>query len=303
MIEDIRYLIVFAKIAEIGSISGGAEALGLSTATASQHLAKLEKNLGTTLLYRNTRKQSLTHDGTGLLETARAMLELYEKGVIDFKKRSVSTRNTLRISIPAVFINSDFTQYLAKFIDSHPDVRFELSFSDTRDDIVADGIDVAFRIGELPDSSLKARHLYLLPRRVIATKALLAEYGPVGHPSDLEHMKWIGLSMRPNTRVFRHVHSGDEVEIRYTPRVRVDNVEASFRLAVLGIGLAAPPVCLSEEGIRRGDIVAVLPEWTLEPLQVHAVWPPNISTSGIAYTFINALRRVQAETLCRQVPP
>lgn len=301
MIEDIRYLIVFAKIAEVGSISGGAEALGLSTATASQHLARLEKNLGTTLLYRNTRKLSLTHDGTGLLETARAMLELYEKGVIDFKKRSVSTRNTLRISIPAVFINHDFTLNLAKFINLHPDVRFELSFSDYRDDIVAEGIDVAFRIGELQDSSLKARHVFLLPRRVVAAKRLLAEYGPVQHPRDLEQMKWIGLSMRPNTRVFRHVQTGEEVEIRYTPRVRVDNVEASFRLAVLGVGLAAPPICLSEEGIRRDEIVEVLPEWTLDPLQVHAVWPPNMSTSSIAYTFINALRQVQAEMPCRHV--
>ncbi|MEZ0534135.1 LysR family transcriptional regulator [Enterobacter sp. KB-221C9] len=70
MIDDIRYLIVFAQIAEAGSISGGAEALGLTTATASTHLSKLEKNLGCALLYRNTRKLSLTHDGANLLETA-----------------------------------------------------------------------------------------------------------------------------------------------------------------------------------------------------------------------------------------
>lgn len=87
MIDDIRYLIVFAKIVEAGSISGGAEALGLTTATASTHLAKLEKNLGSALLYRNTRKLSLTHDGLSLLETAKSMLELYEKGVIEFKQR------------------------------------------------------------------------------------------------------------------------------------------------------------------------------------------------------------------------
>ncbi|MEX7609777.1 LysR family transcriptional regulator, partial [Enterobacter asburiae] len=90
MIDDIRYLIVFAKIAEAGSISGGAEALGLTTATASAHLSKLEKNLGCALLYRNTRKLSLTHDGANLLETAKSMLALYEQGVIEFKQRSIS---------------------------------------------------------------------------------------------------------------------------------------------------------------------------------------------------------------------
>ena len=79
MIDDIRYLIVFAKIVERGSISGGAAALGLTTATASTHLSRLEKNLNSALLYRNTRKISLTQDGISLLETARSMLELYEK--------------------------------------------------------------------------------------------------------------------------------------------------------------------------------------------------------------------------------
>ncbi|RMQ46618.1 putative HTH-type transcriptional regulator LtrA [Pseudomonas cichorii] len=289
MIEDIRYLIVFAKIAEVGSISGGAEALKLTTATASLHLSRLERNLGCALLYRNTRKLSLTHDGASLLETAKSMLELYEKGVIEFKQRSISTRNNLRISIPAVFINSEFTQHIAAFIREHPDVCLSISCSDSRNDIIAEGIDVAFRIGELPDSSLKARHLFLLPRRVIAAREFLAEYEPVRHPRDLEGMRWIGLTMRPNTRRFRHEGSGEEVDIKYSPYLRVDSVEASYRLAQLKVGFAAPPNYLSDDGIRRNEIVAVLPEWTLEPLKVYAVWPANISTSSIAYTLINVI--------------
>lgn len=83
MIDDIRYLIVFAKIVERGSISGGAAALGLTTATASTHLSRLEKNLNSALLYRNTRKISLTQDGISLLETARSMLELYERASLN----------------------------------------------------------------------------------------------------------------------------------------------------------------------------------------------------------------------------
>lgn len=289
MIEDIRYLIVFAKIAEVGSISGGAEALGLTTATASLHLSKLEKNLGSALLYRNTRKLSLTHDGASLLETAQSMLELYEKGVIEFKQRSISTKNNLRISIPAVFINSEFTQHIATFIKGHPHVSLKISCDDSRKDVIGESIDVAFRIGELPDSSLKARHLFLLPRRVVASKEFLAEHEPIRHPRDLEQMQWIGLTMRPNTRLFRHAQSGEKVEIKYTPRVCVDNVEASYRLAKLNAGLAAPPNYLTDEGVRRNEVTAVLTEWTLEPLKVHAIWPPNLSTSSIAYTLIHSI--------------
>jgi DNA-binding transcriptional LysR family regulator len=88
MIDDIRYLIVFAKIVEAGSISGGADALGLTTATASTHLSKLERNLGSALLYRNTRKLSLTPRWRKFARDGKFMLELYEKGFIEFKQRT-----------------------------------------------------------------------------------------------------------------------------------------------------------------------------------------------------------------------
>jgi DNA-binding transcriptional LysR family regulator len=213
MIDDIRYLIVFAKIAEAGSISGGAEALGLTTATASTHLSKLEKNLGCALLYRNTRKLSLTHGGVNLLETAKSMLALYEQGVIEFKQRSISTTNKLHISIPAVFLNSAFTRHLATFIKKHPGILLNISYSDTRRDIIADGIDVAFRIGELPDSSLKARHLFVLPRQLVASRDLLSHYPPIKHPDDLAQLPWIGLNMRQNKREFRNKNGKASVKI------------------------------------------------------------------------------------------
>lgn len=178
MIDDIRYLIVFAKIVESGSVSGGAAALGLSTATASAHLSRLEKNLNSALLYRNTRKLSLTQDGESVLETARSMLELYEKGVIEFKQRSVSTAGKLRISIPAVFLNSPFTHHLANFIKENPDIALSISYSDLREDIIADSIDVAFRIGELPDSALKARHLFGSAAKASGSKGLSPALSP-----------------------------------------------------------------------------------------------------------------------------
>jgi DNA-binding transcriptional LysR family regulator len=286
MIEDIRYLIVFAKIAELGSISGGAQALGISTATASQHLSKLEKNIGSALLYRNTRKLSLTHDGVSLFNTAKSMLELYEKGFIEFKQRSISMKNNLHISMPAIFINSIFMRHLSEFIKKYPHVNLKISCSDIRHDIIAESIDVAFRIGDLPASSLKARHLFVLPRQVVAAKAFLSTYDPVTHPRDLEKLKWIGLTMRENTRVFRH-KSGEEVAISYSPHIQVDNVEASYQLAKRQVGLAAPPVYLVEDDVHKGEMQAVLPEWSLEPLKVYAVWPPNVSTNSIAYTLIN----------------
>ncbi len=289
MIEDIRYLIVFAKVAETGSFSRAAEALALSAATISMHLAKLEKNLGVTLLYRNTRKLSLTHDGANLLETARAMLELYEKGIIEFTQRSISTSNSLRISIPALFISHhDFMAQIAHFIRHHPGLSMDIVCSDNRHNIIDESIDVAFRIGDLPDSTLKARRLFEFSRVVVASRVLLDQHPAIIHPRDLAHIPWLGLSMRPNLRTFTHT-GGDTCDVKYVPQIRVDNVEAAYQLARQGIGLAAPPTQLAQAHLDEGSMVAVLPEWSLAPMKVYAVWPPNISPSSIAYTLINAL--------------
>ncbi|HEY5801992.1 MAG TPA: LysR family transcriptional regulator, partial [Burkholderiaceae bacterium] len=245
MIDDLRYLIVFAKVAETGSLTGAADALGLAPSTVSSHLAKLEKNLDCALLYRNTRKITLTDDGLKLLETAAAMLALYEKGVIDFRERAVSTAKAIRIALPAVLLGyAPFMAALAAFIDRWPGLQIDMQCSDLRDDVVGEGIDVAFRIGDLPDSGLKARPIFSFERLIVAS----TRYRSVNTPEQLADLPWIGLSMRPNHRILRHA-DGRTCEIRYTPRVRVDSVEASYRLAQHGVGLAAPPLFMAEQDL------------------------------------------------------
>ncbi|MCH7313862.1 LysR family transcriptional regulator [Acinetobacter sp. ANC 3882] len=289
MIEDIRYLIIFAKIAEFGSISKGAKALGLSVATVSLHLTKLEKNLECALFYRNTRKMTLTHDGQKLLDTAQAMLVTYESGILDFKQRSIIKKTQLHISIPAVFIHGEFMQCITAFCDQYKDLTLHITCDDSRTDLIAENVDIAFRIGELPDSSFKARYLFSLARSIVATPYFLSQYKKITHPKDLVDMKWIGLSMRKNNRILRHVGTKEEVEISYQPYIYVNNVEASYQLVKLGSGLAAPPDYLMQEDIEQQNIVEVLPEWKLEPLSVYAVWPANIPINGIAHDLIEKI--------------
>lgn len=289
MIEDVRYLIVFAKVAEIGSVSKGAKALGLSSTTVSQHLTKLEKNLGCALFYRNTRKITLTHDGEKLLETAQLILETYEKGISDFKQSSIIGKKKLNISIPAIFIHGDFMKYLVEFMRGYPDLTLNINCDDIRNDLVSENIDVAFRIGELSDSSLKARYLFDLPRSIVATPNFLNQHGKPQHPSELEKMKWIGLTMRPHSRVLKAIEQGDEVEIVYSPTICVDNVEASYQLVKLDAGLAAPPDYLTCDDLLNGKVVKVLPQWKLQPLRVYAIWPANLPINGVAYHLIEKI--------------
>ncbi|USA52560.1 LysR family transcriptional regulator [Acinetobacter sp. C32I] len=289
MIEDIRYLIIFAKIAEFGSISKGAKALGLSTTTVSMHLAKLEKNLECALFYRNTRKMTLTHDGQKLLDTAQVMLETYESGLSDFKQRSILRKTQLHISIPAVFIHSELMRCITTFCEAYQGLTVHITCDDSRTDLIAENVDIAVRIGELPDSSFKARYLFPLARSIVATPEFLSQQQPITHPKELINMKWIGLSMRKNKRILRHQHTGEEVEISYQPHISVNNVEATYRLAKLNAGLAAPPDELIQADLEQQNIVKVLPNWTLEPLSVYAVWPANIPINSIAHALIERI--------------
>ncbi len=191
MIDDIRYLIVFAKIVESGSVSGGAAALGLSTATASAHLSVLEKNLNSALLYRNTRKLSLTQDGESVLETAGRCSSFMKKASLSLS--NVRYPQPVSCVFPYLpFLNSPFTHHLANFIKENPDIALSISYSDLREDIIADSIDVAFRIGELPDSALKARHLCVLPRKLVAAKGFLLRYPQLIIPLCLNQCRGLG---------------------------------------------------------------------------------------------------------------
>lgn len=289
MIDDIRYLIIFAKVAEQGSLSAAAEALGLSVSTVSAHLGKLEANLGSALVYRNTRKISLTGEGARLLETARAMLDLYEKGMLEFRQRGVSTAGSLRVAVPAVLLGCrPFMQALSTFARQYEHAAIQLACSDTREDIVGDGFDLALRIGGLPDSTLKAKPVFSFARIVAASPALLEGAGLPRHPDELAALPWIGLSMLPDARSFTHA-GGATCTIRYAPRIAVDSVEAAYQLAREGVGLAAPPAFRAGADLATGVVRQLLPEWSLAPLTVHAVWPGNITASSLAYLLIHHL--------------
>jgi len=289
MIDDVRYLIIFAKVAELGSLSAAAEALELSVSTVSAHLGRLEANLGTALVYRSTRKLTLTGEGAALLDTARAMLELYEKGMLEFRQRSVATSGPLRVAVPAVLLGCrPFMEALSAFARQYQGAVMQLACGDTREDIVGDGFDVAFRVGELPDSTLKAKPVFAFARTVVATRGLLEGTGLLRHPADLAALPWIGLSMLANSRSFTHT-DGETCTIRYTPRVSVNSVEAAYQLALGSVGLAAPPAFRAAADLAGGALVPILPDWSLSPLTVHAVWPANISASSLAYLLINHL--------------
>lgn len=280
--DDIRHLIVFAHVARTLSISEASRQLGLSPATVSAHVVRLEASLGASLLYRSTRAVSLTDQGQSVMLTAQSILGLYEEGIVQLSRRARSLAGRIRIAVPAVLINcTQFLPVLATFFAKHPDLEPELRFSDRRAEVIADGIDVAFRIGDLPSSSLRFRRLFELPRVLVASPALVRQKR-LEHPRELVDWPWIGLSMRRHTRVFIGP-DGQEVEIRYVPKSLSDSVEGAMKMAELGLGLSVPPASLAT---TCSKLVEILPQWRLAPLDVWAVWPGNAKQGDAAQQLV-----------------
>ncbi len=155
MIDDLKSMAIFAETVKRGSFRAAAKSLQLSPSVVSYQISQLEERLGTTLLYRSTRKLSKTAEGEILFKHATEMLDQAELGIRNVSGHNVAT-GRLNITLPLSMTGDVLTKQLADFSLTNPDIQMHVIYSDTRLDLTADGIDIAFRMGSLPDSSLNA---------------------------------------------------------------------------------------------------------------------------------------------------
>ncbi len=293
MIDQLRQIAIFAKTVDYGSFRSAAEALQLSPSVVSHHVAQLEQQLGVALLYRSTRKLSLTSHGEQLLRSAREMIEAAENGLSAITNESRRLSGELRVTMPAVLAQSALVDRIATFARTNPNVRLTLDFSDLRREIINDGIDVAIRMGWLRDSALKVKKLYDVERKLVAARSYLQTLPAPDSPRDVADWDWVGLaqvSMKPEFRKARQ----ESVRIRPDFRVSVNDAHALYRLAHAGAGLAILPAFLADLGISTRVLQHVLPDWTVDSVGVFAVWPPNAPKEGLTAHFIESLTKREA---------
>lgn len=282
MIDELRILAIFAKVVEGGSFRSAAAELKLSPSVVSHHVAQLEERLGVALLYRSTRRLSLTYEGEKLFISAKAMLLAAEKGLNSIAYHVTEPIGKLNLTVPAMLTKSPLVRDIAAFAKSFPKVEISISFSDIQHDLIREGIDLAIRIGNLKDSTLKAKKFFTLRRKLVVAPTLMKEHKSPRRPEDLHKWGWIGLKMRPNTKKLID-QKGKTHLINFEPRIIVDSMDAVCQLAIAGLGLATPPDFLVAEDINRGYLVELLPQWQAESLPVYFVWPPNASKESLTF--------------------
>jgi DNA-binding transcriptional LysR family regulator len=275
-LPDFEGLAVFAKVAEQRSFAAAASELGLSKATVSKAVSRLEKRLGTRLFNRTSRRLALTDAGRTLSERAARLLADGEAAESETRAQSMSPRGLVRMAVPMSFGLREVAPALPDFFAECPDVSVDLHLSDEVIDLIGMGFDMALRIAALPDSSLLARRLAPVPRALVASPDYLKRRGRPKHPRDLLTHACLGYAYLPTPDVWRFSNrAGEEFVVRTSGPLRANNADALMPALLAGHGLAVQPEFLIRDDIAAGRLEVVLPNWTLSEIALHLVMPPG----------------------------
>ena len=288
MIDKLRSIAIFAAVVDQGSFRAAAKHLNLAPSRVSQTVSDLEKDLGVTLLYRSTRQISVTHEGRILHEKARAMLETAESGLDAINPHSSEPRGALRVTAPAFVTQTQLMDSFAAFSKTYPKVDLELHFTDHANDLIKDNFDVAIRAGWPEDSELMSRVIGSAERLLVASPDYFEGKSLPEHPRDLQQFAWIRFLVSP---IHNELTSkdGEKQSVRVNHHVSVNSAQALYEFAVRGIGLAAIPEHLACQGFDRGELIHILPDWSLKSLGIHAMWADQSRRKNLTLLFVRFL--------------
>lgn len=257
-----RAMQAFMETVKTGSMSAAAAKLDLSPAMVGQHIAALESRLGTRLLNRTTRRQSLTDFGASYAEQCRDILERVAVADEAAEAEQTKIQGRLRITAPTSFGSEVLAPALGRYRDIAPEVTLDITLTDRNVDLVEEGFDLAFRVGPLADSGLIARPLAPYRMMICAAPAYLARAGMPSHPSALSRHEAVGFSLAANSPW--KLSKGDElVEVTPSHTIAINNGQALRAAACAGLGVVMQPAALLQPEVEAGRLVPLFADWQL----------------------------------------
>ena len=287
MIDHLRALAVFSNVADAGSFSAAAKRLGLSSSVVSHHVTVLERHLNTALIYRTTRKLSLTSAGETLAVSARDMLRAAEQGFGQIGHDSGALTGSLKITAPAILQYARFMARVSTFKRHNPKVALSINFTDRQVNIVQEGIDLAFRVGVLKDSSLISRKFADGRVHICASPDYVSQIATINDPDDLDQLELIHISSVSNKVTLTHATEPQRKKtVRMPFSIMVDSGFAARRMAEEGCGVAILPDFFVRDSLDEGRLVELLPKWHAPAYGIFAVWPPNAGANHTRTSFL-----------------
>lgn len=263
-------LSTFLAILDSGSLAAASRQLRRSAPAVTRTLAALEQRFGVRLVERTTRRLAATEAGRQLAASARGVLLAYAEAMRE-AEADAAPRGTLRLTAPVVFGRKHVTPLVTAFLGQHPAVAVDLVLADGNLDLIEQGLDVAIRIGVQPDSGLIARRVGQVRRLLVASPAYLARHGTPAEPDALAGHAILLTTSRPGPTDWRFRHGGRQRAVPVTPRLTVNDVEATLTAARQGFGIASALSYQVADDLAAGTLLRVLQAWETPPLPVQVV--------------------------------
>lgn len=268
--DRLEAMSILLQTVDKGSFTAAARSLNIPLPSVSRKLRELETQLGTQLLVRSTRKLSLTEAGAAYVTAARRILREVDDAERIASGEFAAPRGELVITAPVLFGQLHVLPIVTKFLAAYPDITVRLLLSDRNLHLIEDHIDMAVRIGTLPDSSMVATRIGLMPMVVCASPALLATFGTPERPEELAGLPCIGfdsLAAR-STWTFRRVGGSGTVEMPIKPRLSVTTASAAVWAASQGIGATRLFLYQCADALRQGELRPILAGFQPDPAPV-----------------------------------
>jgi len=297
-------LMAFVRTADLGSFVAAGRVLGLSPSAVGKAVTRLEGQLGVRLFQRSTRSLRLTEEGEAFHQRCRRILDDLDDAQETLSRTRETPRGRIRLSCPIVAYHL-LLPVLGEFMALYPEIELDLDFSDRIVDLIEEGVDVAIRSGQLPDSRLMVRALRPFRMLLCAAPAYLARHGTPKCPRDLADHVGIG---------FRYPNSGklqawplDRPEGEPEPRIRhvltCNNMEALHGAVLRGLGIGCMPDFLASAALRSGELVALLVDHLDAPGHFNLIWPSSRHLSPKVRVFVDFLGTRLFSTECTLAPP
>lgn len=267
---NLNDLSLFIRVVETGSFTAAADSLNVQKSTISRRIAQLEDTLGIRLIQRTTRKLKLTPEGEELFNRAQPLVDDLEAVQDDISASKTELRGRLRLTMPTEIGVFMMNEVITSFMQTYPKLEVDVELSTRTVDLIEEGVDLALRLGPLPNSSLIARHIAGLHRGLFATPEYLEQHGVPKTPDDLAHHQCISL-LKPFDHL-RFTNWNDNEPVTMGGRLRTNSMSFVREMILQGMGIGRLPEVFCGELVKTGRIVRVLDEFTLDPLEINALY-------------------------------
>ncbi|TCN84240.1 LysR family transcriptional regulator [Shewanella fodinae] len=265
---DLNRVQIFAQVVKQGSFTGAAKALGLTKTTVSRKVAELEKQTGVQLLFRTTRALRLTEAGAEYYNKITKILLDLENAEAQLSASQQRVKGNLHVVCPFEMGQLFMGPVFACFLESYPDIRIETELSNRSVDLIEEGVDILFHVGQVEDTRLQTYKLFNTSTTLVASPAYLERFGRPQRPEDLWQHKYIdlytSLAKLPSDGHIR-IFDGQQWQ-SITPKIqfRVNNITLAREVAIAGLGIAALPPMIVEEAVQKGELVPLLEDFPME---------------------------------------